>query len=93
MKRPAIKSETNEIGCGPVNLNVDLARRFGWSEKALNRAWANLAKISRREASLSHRNGPVKGCPCITCDLRVKEKDMPEEYRVQRVKWRVRGLI
>lgn len=92
-KRPSIHPDTRDACCGAISLNVELARRFGWSEKALNRAFDQISRISKREGALSHRAGPVNGCPCVTCDVSLRDSDLPREYRAQRTRWRHRGLI
>lgn len=86
------RAEVTSWGVGPVTLDLDSARKAGWSEKQIERAQDQLAAISRREGGLSHRNGPVDGCPCVTCDASVAESDLVDSYRVQRQSWRRRGL-
>lgn len=75
-RRPFIRETTEEIACGPVELDVKMARRHGWSERAIERAWKALSAISKREGGLAHRRGPVAGCPCIVCDPRVSNQEL-----------------
>jgi hypothetical protein len=92
-RRSVISLDTREAACGCISLNVVLARRFGWSEKAIERTFKVLASLSKRESALAHRNGPVHGCPCVTCDLEVPLDHLPREYRKQRESWSQRGLL
>lgn len=86
------RPEVSSWGVGPVTLDLDHARQAGWSDTQIERAQEQLSEISKRETSLSHRNGPVDGCECITCDDTVAESELFDSYAVQRASWRRRGL-
>ena len=62
-----INEDTTSFGVGSVTLDVDMARRHGWSERAIRRVAGVLAAISRRETNRSHRKGRVPKCPCVHC--------------------------
>jgi hypothetical protein len=90
MKAPLVREETTEISMGSVTLDAAMARRHGWSAAQLERAWSRLRAIARRENALSHRAGPVKGCPCVVCDPKVPD-GLTDNARC-RASWRRRGL-
>lgn len=85
-RRSFIDGETHSASVGSLSIDVDMARSHGWSEKAIFRAFERIGKLSRRENALAHRNGRIKNCPCCVCDFKVSLKDLPEEYRAERVR-------
>lgn len=85
-----INEETQSTAVGPISLDVAMARRHGWSEKQIERVAKRLGAISRFNKTLSHRKGPVKFCPCVVCDPKVKDSDTDDAK--QRASWRRRGL-
>lgn len=89
-RRPFIDEETQSVSCGAASIDVVMARRHGWSDKAIERAYAAVQKVSRRESALAHRNGPVQGCPCVVCDPKVAD-ELTDNARC-RAAWRRRGL-
>ncbi len=65
-----------------------MARGHGWSPAQIEKAVELVGDISRHEAEVSHWKGPVKDCPCATCDFRTETKDLPDEtYQLTRVRW------
>lgn len=89
-KRRWIDEETHSTGVGPLSLDVAMARRHGWSEKQINRVAEQIGVLSRRNAAISHRNGPVPACPCVVCDPMVPDSQTDNVKR--RESWRQRGL-
>ena len=71
-------------GVGPVTLDIESARRGGWSDEQIARATTELDAISRRENHIAHANGVVPGCPCCVCDLSTNIDSLPPEYWEQR---------
>lgn len=57
-ERPIVSENTTDWGVGPVGLNVDMARRHGWTEKQINRAAEELRRISRKEGGIAQRRHP-----------------------------------
>jgi hypothetical protein len=83
----------HESGVGPITLDVQMARGHGWSIAQIDRALQQLGAISRREAGISHRHGPVPGCPCETCDLTTPIAGLMEpSSRRRREAWRRKGI-
>lgn len=89
-RRPWIDEETQSASVGPLSLDVTMARGHGWSEKQIERVAEQIRVLSRRNGAISHRRGPVKGCPCVSCDPKVPDRDTDNEKR--RESWRARGL-
>lgn len=88
-----INAETYTFGVGPLDLYVHMARTQGWSEAQIERTAEKLIAICKREAGIAHRNGPVKGCPCLTCDFRIAD-DLLEPVGVKiRARWHRLGLL
>lgn len=56
--RPFINDETRAVFCGPVSLDVDHARRWGWTERAIARAFEMLCQISARRTRAAQRRYP-----------------------------------
>ena len=75
-----VHPDTTSHGVGPLDLDVAMARRHGWSEKAIERTVKAIGEMSRRESGLAHRNGIVPGCPCVCCDLSIPISALPDEY-------------
>ena len=53
-----VNDETSNIGVGPVDLDVDMARRHGWSEEQIERAFETLKYVSRVEGTIAELNHP-----------------------------------
>lgn len=87
MSRSGINEETSEFGVGPLNLDVKMARRHGWSEEAIEYVAKLIGDVSQREATVSHWAGPVKGCPCISCDLAVPLDELDDGNLLDRSRW------
>ncbi len=83
-----ISPTSNSHGIGPLTIDLAMARRHGWSQEQLQKVVGLIGDISRREGDVSHWKGPVENCPCVTCDLQVETKDLPDEtYQLTRVRW------
>lgn len=89
-RRSFIDDETQSVSRGAVSIDVEMARRHGWSDKAILRAFEAVSAIAAKEYALSHRNGPVKNCPCVVCDPGVAD-DLTDHPKC-RAAWRRRGL-
>lgn len=83
-KQPYIRPTATNHGVGPLDLDLEMARRQGWSEAQLERTAKAIGTLSRREAAIAHRKGPVPGCPCVVCDFSIKLEDLPNEYKKAR---------
>lgn len=72
LKRGKIDQETQSVGCGPVDLNVAMARKIGWSEVQIQRVWDRMYLWSRRETRIAaYRKGKTLVCP--TCEQYARE--------------------
>jgi hypothetical protein len=54
----SINDETSAASMGPVTLDVESARRGGWTEAQIRRAWAVLESVSSAEGELARLNNP-----------------------------------
>lgn len=86
--RREIHEDTRSAGVGPLSIDCVMARRHGWSERQIARAYRLLGAISGREGSLSHRRGPVKGCRCVVCDPQTSNDDLREVLGYHVPRWR-----
>jgi hypothetical protein len=53
-----VPEDTQEIGMGPVNLDASMARRHGWSEQQIRRAWEVLRMVAQAEGEIAQANHP-----------------------------------
>jgi len=56
-----VNDETSEIGMGPVNLNIAMARDHGWSKEQIERAWSVLEAVSMSEGEIAKLRSHVSG--------------------------------
>ena len=85
-KKPYVPEDAHSFGVGPLQLDVLMARRHGWTWAAIYRTAKKIGAISRREAAIAHRKGQVQDCPCVVCDQGVRLDELPERYRGARKK-------
>jgi hypothetical protein len=71
-KRSDIDDETREVGVGPLNLDVTMARGHGWTEKAIKRTADLIQKIAKRESAYARRRHPERYEDCNCGDKRCK---------------------
>lgn len=57
-KRKAINDETLNISNGPVLLDVEHARMWGWTEKEIERVFDEIAKISQKVTAKASKRRP-----------------------------------
>ncbi len=53
-----INAQTMAVSHGPLQLDVDMARRWGWTEAAIESAYDQLCGISARRTSSAQRRYP-----------------------------------
>ena len=90
--QPRIRPETTAFGIGPLDFDVEKARSSGWSAEAIERVAEEISDIGHREFRRAHRNGPVKTCTGVECDRKLRDHQLPDEYRRVRRSWRDRGV-
>lgn len=85
--RPPVGPDTREIGRGPVDFNVEMARTMGASEELIASTWAQLSAIASKLYAETHAKGAIKSCTCVACDPRIDDEELPLEYRETRRRW------
>ena len=53
-----IDEETRSVGWGCLELDVEMARSHGWSEKQIRRAHDVLQALARKEGAIARRRRP-----------------------------------
>lgn len=79
-----IDEETREASCGPLSLNVSLARAHGYSQKQIDRMFETVSRLAKKESGISTRRFPDRNAkqlgtviflgPCCLCDGKGTEK-------------------
>lgn len=85
---PKELSDLAEVGCGPLNFDLQAARRAGWTEALIEDAWAVVSAVARAGYRRAHFGYPVEGCECESCDLTVPTYELAaDRYREIRRSW------
>lgn len=86
--------EVTSFGVGPISLDIEMARRHGWSETLIKRTQEFIGAIARDANRETHFNGPVDGCPCCVCDASTPTDKLIDcdGYLDTRLNWERRGL-
>ena len=63
-----VRDNTTSISVGCVNLDVDMARRFGWTDDDINTTWDAISAAYRATyRAVAHRAGHTRRCPDCEC--------------------------
>jgi hypothetical protein len=57
--RFTVGEQTREVGMGPLNFDVEMAKRHGWTSKQIEAAWEKLAKVYLAYSHVVTRKNPA----------------------------------
>ena len=63
-----IDLETTSIGVGAMTFDVEMARKFGWTESQIAECWSDISAIYRSHSrAVAFEKGYTRTCPVCEC--------------------------